>query len=154
VEFFADRNLGRYDFAEYARRHGLTVHIHDDHFAPDEQDPEWIPAVAERGWIILSADKEIMRVPLELAAVMLSGAAFFNLVGGSARTMDHARNLVNTIHRIEAVVRETPPPYVAKLYRPSPLEAIQRGVPGSVRVVMDHPGWLASHRSQGFRPER
>jgi hypothetical protein len=152
VEFFADRNLGRYDFAEFARSHGLIVHIHDDHFPPGEKDPEWIPVVAERGWIILSADREIMRVPLELAAVMISGASFFNLVGGDARTIDHARNVVNTVHKIEAVVRETRPPFVAKLYRPSPLEGIQRGVPGSVRVVMDYAAWVTSRRSAGFRP--
>jgi hypothetical protein len=41
---------------------------------------------------------------------------------------------------------------VAKVYRPSPLSDIARGVPGSVKLQMDYAGWLASHRSIGFRP--
>lgn len=152
MEFFADRNLGRYDFADFARQRGLVVHIHDDHFRQNELDRDWIPEVAGRGWIILSADKDIMRVPLELAAVMLSGAIFFNLIGGSAKTIDHARNVVNTIHKIEALVNETAPPYVAKLYRPTPLEGVRQGIAGSVKIAMDYKGWLASGRSEGFRP--
>lgn len=152
MEFFADRNLGRYDFAEFLRQRGFVVHNHDDHFRGNEDDTVWIPAVAERGWIILSADRNILRVHMELAAVMLSGARFFNLIGGDARTVDHARNVVNSIEKIKEAVAVTSPPFVAKLYRPSPLERIQQGVAGSVKVVMQYDEWLKSRRSEGFRP--
>jgi len=152
VEFFADRNLGRYDFPEYLRSAGLTVHIHDDHFAQNEPDTTWLPEVAARGWLVLSADRVITRDPFELAAVMLSGAGMFCLVGGMAKAEELARNFVNTRGRIAEFIAGNRPPYVAKVYRPSPLTDIDRGVPGSVKLQMDYAGWLASRRSLGFRP--
>jgi hypothetical protein len=153
VEFYADRNLGRYDFPEYLRAHGLTVHAHDDHFAQDAEDEVWIPQVAGRGWIILAADKDVLHVPIELAAVMLSGARFLNLVGGHVRAVELARNVVNTVPKIEAFVNEHPAPFVAKVYRPSPPERALRGTPGSIELKMSHGQWLRSRRSLGFRPE-
>jgi hypothetical protein len=152
VDFFADRNLGRYDFPGFLREAGLTVHAHDDHFAQDAPDTEWLPDVAARGWIVLSADRVISRDPLELATVMLSGAAMFYLVGGSATAEDLARNFVNTLGRVTEFVAEHAPPHIAKVYRPSPLSDIARGLPGIVKLKMDYPLWLASRRSLGFRP--
>jgi hypothetical protein len=152
MEFFADRNLGRYDFPGRLRAAGITVHIHDDHFAQDEPDTSWLPEVAARGWLVLSADRVIARNPFELAAVMLAGAGMFCLVGGMTKAEELARNFVNTQPRIAAFISSTVPPYVAKVYRPSPLSDIDRGVPGSVKLQMDHAGWLASRRSLGFRP--
>jgi hypothetical protein len=102
VEFFADRNLGRYDFPGQLRAAGLVVHAHDDHFAQDEPDTEWLPKAAARGWLVLSADRVITRDPFELAAVILSGAAMFCLVGGMAKAEELARNFVNTHARIAA----------------------------------------------------
>lgn len=152
MEFFADRNLGRYDFPEYLRRSGLVVHAHDDHFAQDAPDTEWLPQVAGRGWIVLSADRVITRDPVELAAVMLSGVAMFCLVGGMAKAEDLAQNFVNTRDSIATFLEANPPPFVAKVYRPSPLAAISRGVPGQVKRVMNYAEWLMSRRSEGFRP--
>lgn len=152
VEFFADRNLGRYDFAEFLRPLGYVVHIHDDHFRRNEEDTVWIPSVAERGWIILSADRNILRIRNELAAVMLSGARFINLIGGGAPTLDHARNVANSMEKIREVLEATEPPFFAKLYRPTPLERIRQGAPGSVKVVMQYEQWLHDRRSEGFRP--
>jgi hypothetical protein len=152
VEFFADRNLGRYDFPETLRAAGLTIHAHDDHFAQDAPDTAWLPSVAARGWVVLSADRVISRDPFELAAVMLSGAAMFYLVGGAARAEELARNFVNTLEKVTDFIERNPAPYIAKIYRPSPLSDIERGVPGSVRLLMDYSGWLASRKSIGFRP--
>ena len=152
MEFFADRNLGRYDFPGRLRAAGITVHIHDDHFAQDEPDTSWLPQVAERGWLVLSADRVITRNPFELAAVMLSGVGMFCLVGGMAKAEELARNFVNTLPRVAEFVAGNRPAYVAKVYRPSPLGGIDRGVPGTVKLQMDYAAWRASRRSLGFRP--
>lgn len=111
MEFFIDRNLGRYDFPEY-----------------------------------------LLHVPIELAAVMTSGARFLNLVGGHVRAVDLARNFVNTLAKVEAFVTATPAPYVAKVYRPTPLDKVERGIAGSIELKMDYARWLKSPRSTGFRP--
>jgi hypothetical protein len=153
VEYFADRNLGRFDFPEYLRAQGLIVHVHHDHFKDDAKDEIWISDVAERGWIILSADRDILKVPIELAAVMLSGARLLCFVGGESKTLNHARNFVNSLSKIESFIAEQPAPYVAKIYRPSPVEeGLARGVPGGISLAMNYTKWLASHKSIGFRP--
>lgn len=152
MEFFADRNLGRYDFPAILHEAGIVVHTHDDLFPQNARDVQWLPAVAARGWIVLSADRDILRDRFELASVMLSGAAMLCLMGGDAKTSDLARNFVNTFERITEFMAEHATPFVAKVYRPSPVSDIARGVPGSVALAMDYDGWLASRRSIGFRP--
>jgi hypothetical protein len=152
LEFFADRNLGRYDFPGLLRRKGVVVHAHEDHFAQDAPDDLWMPEAASRGWIILSPDKHIMRDPAELAAVMLSNAAMVCLIGGHERASDLAANVLNTLAKIEEFVAASTPPYIAKLYRPSPVSDIARGVAGSIKLAIDYETWLASRKSIGFRP--
>jgi predicted nuclease of predicted toxin-antitoxin system len=151
VEFYVDRNLGRYDFPDHLRDNGLIAHAHDDLFPQSAPDEEWIPIVAERGWIILSEDKDIMRTPLELAAVMLSGAQFFCLVGKNATASELARNFVNTLPKISDFINNNAPPYIVKVYRPNPTDLIWKGTPGSLTLTMDYPSWLKSGKSKGFR---
>ena len=128
MEYFADRNLGRHDFPGHLRAHGVILHVHHDHFRDDAPDEEWISVVADRGWAI-SADRDIMKVPIELAAIMLSGARFLCFVGGDAKTITHARNFINTRAKIDAFMEAHQPPFVAKIYRPSPVdERIARGL--------------------------
>lgn len=152
MEFFTDRNLGRYDFPGLLRAGGVRVHAHEDHFAQNAPDDLWMPEVASRGWIILSPDKRITRDPVELAAIMLSNAAMVCLVGGHEKTLDLAANFLNTFAKIAQFVESARPPYVARLYRPSPVSGISRGVAGSIKLSIDYDAWLASRKSIGFRP--
>lgn len=52
--FFVDRCLGRYVFPSPLREPGLRVEVHDDHFADAAPDGEWLPAVGERGWVVIA----------------------------------------------------------------------------------------------------
>ena len=152
MEYFIDRDLGKYDFPEYLRTHGLTAHAHSDHFAPGAEDQDWIPEVAARGWAIVAADKMVLHRPLELAAVMRSSARLINMTGGHAKALDLAINFVNTIEKIERFIETHAPPFVAKVTRPSPVDRIQYGVPGAITLKMDYAAWLKSPRSERFRP--
>jgi len=38
---------------------GLDVEIHDDHFAPDAKDEEWLSAVGRKQWIVVTRDERI-----------------------------------------------------------------------------------------------
>jgi PIN like domain len=38
--------------------------------SPDVLDPEWIPEVARRGWLIITRDSKIITNPNEIAAVV------------------------------------------------------------------------------------
>jgi len=53
------------------------VIAHDDHFAPDTTDVEWISACGENNWVIVSSDKAIKKNLLEKQAILSSEAAAF-----------------------------------------------------------------------------
>lgn len=59
--FFIDRDTGGRLLAAALRPRGWRVELHDEHFAQDTKDPFWIRSVAERGWAILTCDRNIAR---------------------------------------------------------------------------------------------
>lgn len=63
------------------------------------------------------------------------------LVGGHAPTEQLARNFVNTRDRIETFLATTPAPFIAKIYRPSPIAMIQEGKPGQIILKVDWIDW-------------
>ena len=77
--FYIDRCLGNKLIVETLRDAGISVEIHDDHFAKDAQDVEWIPEVGKRGWIILTKDARISNNKLERFAVANAGVKMFSL---------------------------------------------------------------------------
>lgn len=141
MEFFADRDLGRYEFPGALRAAGIVVHAHADHFAQRTPDAEWLPVVAERGWVVLTNDRKIRSRMLEVRAVMTSSARVLALVGGSLTAAEHARNFLNTFVKIEALIAGQPAPWIARLYRPNPVEGVAQGKPGSVKLVITLDDW-------------
>lgn len=135
MEYFADRNLGAKIFPAILRDAGITVHTHNDHFAHDAPDTEWIPVVAQRGWVILTSDAAIRRNPLERDAVLSSRATLLVLVGANAKTSELAHNFVNTLPRVEAFLTREPAPMMAKVFRPNPTSHVSEGKPGRVERV-------------------
>ena len=120
------------DFGTTLREAGLNVVLHDDHFDERTTDLEWIPAIAERGWVAITKDDRIRYRPLEKALVISSGARVL-LLTGKADLREHAANVVRSIARVERFVARTPAPWFAKLRRPSPAESARRpDAPGSL----------------------
>jgi hypothetical protein len=134
--YFTDRNLGK-QFAEILRAGGLTVERHSDHFADDTADEVWLEEIGKRGWIALTHDSRIRYKPNELDAVMRHGVALLVIIG-AAPFPDLARAFVATMPRIESFLRRHKPPFIAKVYRPSPADLTRRSTaPG--RVELWHP---------------
>jgi len=77
--FFLDRSLGKKQIAEALRLAGATVLIHDDHFAPDEQDINGLKAAGEKDWIVLTKDSRIRYRALEKMTLINAGVAAFIL---------------------------------------------------------------------------
>ena len=131
--FFTDRDLGK-QFPARLRTAGLVVERHADHFAPNAPDTDWLPAVGQRGWIVITHDERIRYKANELAAVVQHRVAML-LVVGHAPYAVLAEHFVHTLARIEAFVAAHAPPYIAKVHRPTPSElARQAGAPGSIRL--------------------
>jgi hypothetical protein len=145
LEFFADRNLGVHTFPAILRAEGITVHLHQDHFPQNEADVVWMPEVARRGWPIISPDIRISRDRLEVDAIMTSGASVFCLSGGHCTGEEKARNFLRCLPQIAKVLESTPPPFIAKVYRPNaddPGDSRTR----RVEVKLTRPEWERRRR--------
>jgi PIN like domain len=130
--FFTDRDLGK-QFPEILRSSGLTVERHHDHFAPNASDETWLEAAGQRGWIALTHDRQIRSKPNERAAVMQHGVALLVIIG-KAPHPELARSFVATLPRVQRFVESHKPPYIAKVYRPSPAAAARGQTAGHVEL--------------------
>lgn len=117
MTFFIDRCLGSRDVPGALRAAGAAVEIHADHFAQDEKDEVWIPAVTARGWSILTKDKRIRRRESEVEALRRSGAAAFVLTGKDLTGAEMAQAFVAALPRMLAIVAKYDRPLVATVSR-------------------------------------
>lgn len=134
--YFTDRDLGK-RFGEILKAGGLTVERHDDHFASDTPDEVWLAEVGKRGWIALTHDSRIRYKPNERDAVIRHGVGLLVIVG-KAPFAELARAFVATLPRIEQFLAGHKPPFIAKVYRPSPGE-IARNAASPGRVELWYP---------------
>lgn len=133
ITFFTDRNLG-HKFPNILRAAGLQVEEHDDYFGPTTPDVDWITTVASRNWIAVSRDERIRYKPNELAAVFGAGLGLV-LVMGKATHPELAANFVRTIDPITSFLNRRRPPFIAKVYRPSPKDIARNPqAPGRIEL--------------------
>ena len=125
--FFTDRDLGRH-FPELLRSAGLNVERHVDHFSDSAPDEEWIAAVAERGWIAITHDKRISRRPNEREAVFRAGLGLL-IVVGAAPHAELATSFIATLPRIASFLGKHDPPFIARVYRPTPADVAKKRHP-------------------------
>jgi hypothetical protein len=116
--WFTDRDLGK-RFPEILTAAGLTVERHHDLFPPDGSDEQWLEHCGRNARIALTHNERIRYTPNELAAVIDHRVALL-IVIGKVPLAELAYNFVNTLPKIEAFLDEYEPPYIAKVYRPSP----------------------------------
>lgn len=130
--FFTDRDLGK-QFPEILRLGGLAVERHQDHFVHNTTDETWLQDIGQRGWIAVTHNERIRYTPNELAAVMRHGVALLVIIG-KAPYPELAHAFVATLPRIESFLADHIPPYIAKVYRPSPSEKGRSHVAGRVEL--------------------
>lgn len=83
ITFFIDRCLGKKFIVETLKNAGISIEIHDDHFAPDAQDVDWMAQVGKKGWVVLTKDARIGRNSLEKIAVASAHIKMFTLASQS-----------------------------------------------------------------------
>jgi predicted nuclease of predicted toxin-antitoxin system len=117
ITFFIDRCLGSKRVVAALREAGLTVEVHEDHFAPDALDVEWLPQVGEREWVVLTKDANISRRTLEKMAVARAGIRLFILASQNLASSEMIDILVQAIEPMKNLVHNHPAPFIAKIYR-------------------------------------
>ncbi|MDF5719729.1 MAG: hypothetical protein PUP91_04400 [Rhizonema sp. PD37] len=123
IRFFIDRSLGKTHVVNALRNIGELVEIHDDHFNQATADTDWLPIVALKGWVILTADKKIAHRRLELMAVQESGARMFVLVSGNLSGIEMAEIFVQAVPAMKRFIANTPAPFMAKVHKNASVKA-------------------------------
>lgn len=117
VTFFIDRCLGKHPILETLRATGISVEIHDDHFAQNAQDIKWIPEIGKRKWIILTKDASIGSNPLERQAVARAGVRMFTLASQNLSGEDTAIIFRDALSAMLRFIKKHPSPFIAKVHR-------------------------------------
>jgi hypothetical protein len=115
--FFLDRSLGKHKVAAALRQAGAHVEIHDDHFAPDERDRDWLLEVGARRWVVLTKDRRIRYRGPELAALLAARVAAFVLTAGNLTGEEMAAVFVKALPAMCRFAIRHEPPFVARVTR-------------------------------------
>jgi len=131
--YFTDRDLGK-QFPRILADAGITVERHADLFPPEGSDEQWLEHCGKNNRVAITHNSRIRYVPNELAAVKRFGVRLL-IVVGQAPTAELGHNFVHTLHRIESMLDDREPPFILKVYRPTPGELAKAAVtPGRVEV--------------------
>jgi predicted nuclease of predicted toxin-antitoxin system len=110
-----DRSPGVEPIRTALKDRGLTVEIHDDHFARDEEDRVWLRETGSRGWVVLTKDRRLRYRPLEISALRSSRARVFILVAGNLRGSEIALVLTTAVPKMLKLLAARPGPFVARI---------------------------------------
>ncbi|KYF88592.1 hypothetical protein BE20_22600 [Sorangium cellulosum] len=113
--YFVDRSLGRGIVVATLRAAGHEVHAHDDHFAQNTPDTEWLVEVGRRRWVVLTKDKNIRSNQLELRALLEAKVACVMLGRGNLTAEAMGNPFSGNLRRIERALRRFQVPLVATL---------------------------------------
>jgi predicted nuclease of predicted toxin-antitoxin system len=113
--FFLDRTLGKHIFASLLRAAGLSVRIHDDLFAPDACDADWLTVVGAENWVVVTNDRHIRDRPLELAALRTSRVRTFVFTKGNLTAEEMAAIFLRAQPKILKMLRTKKGPFIASI---------------------------------------
>jgi hypothetical protein len=113
--FFVDRSLGGHVVADALRRVGQDVRAHDDIFAQDTNDEEWLAEVGKRGWVVLTKDVLIGRDSLQRRALLAASVAAFVPARGDVTGGVMAAAFVAALPRMKKALRRFDAPFIASV---------------------------------------
>jgi predicted nuclease of predicted toxin-antitoxin system len=96
----------------------LRVEIHDDHFAPDAKDLEWLTTAGKKNWIVVTRDERIRyREPQKQAIRRAKVRALVLAAQGDLRAEMLAQNFLKALPKIRRVIEKQQAPFIAKISR-------------------------------------
>lgn len=93
------------------------MEVHDDHFAADARDTEWLAKVGARGWVVLTSDQRIRYRQNELAALLRHGVRAFAFTQGNLTAEEMAEIFLKALPRILRLVKKSHGPFIASVSR-------------------------------------
>jgi hypothetical protein len=116
--FFLDENHCRNrHIIEAIEERGIVCEKHLDHFDPGSEDTVWLPAIAKRGWSLITTDARIRKNFLEREAVRINGVRMFYFSRNQLAGVEMGQALRKALPRMERLVRDQVPPFTASISR-------------------------------------
>jgi hypothetical protein len=97
------------------RNAGLRVEVLTDHFPPNAPDAEWLPTVGQRGWVILTKERQIRNNQVEIVKLFESGAPCFSLTSADMTGAEMALAFIAAVPDVCRFLRKFTPPFVATI---------------------------------------
>lgn len=123
--FFLDRNLGSSVIETALRQAHIKVEVHDDHFAQNALDEEWLTFVGRHGWVVLTKDEKIRYRPNEIRALMQAGVPTFVVIAKNRTLPTVANIIVRALPAIARFLEKYTPPFIAKIEADSRVSMIR-----------------------------
>ncbi len=89
--------------------------MHDDHFAQNVSDEEWLADVGRKGWIVLTKDEKIRSRKLELQAVKNHSIGMFLLTAGNMTGEQMADLFAAALPKMLRFIKGNRKPFVATI---------------------------------------
>lgn len=117
--FYLDETNDSNVLVEALRAYGFKVKRHSEYFSKGTEDEQWLPVVGRKGWLILSRDSQWKYNDVEKAALAHEKARAFIISEGKNKMSDEAiaEAVFKAKNVISKLVKNTPPPFTAKIYR-------------------------------------
>ncbi|MEX2119770.1 MAG: hypothetical protein WD847_09260 [Pirellulales bacterium] len=115
--FFLDGCLGRFAVRSRLLDAGVRVEVLYDHFPADTPDKIWLRHVGGKGWTVLTKDRHIRANQVEIAALLESGVACFNLTAADMTGPEMGTAFVTALPAIRQFLKRFPAPFVAGVTR-------------------------------------
>ena len=126
LTLFIDRNSGGRIFRDLLTSQGLRVVLHDDEFPQVAADEDWLAAVGQKGWIIITGDNATTKSPLFLQQLAGSKAHVFILLGLNGQTAaGKAQVILDTYPSIVELVSGNAPPALWRIGKHGVAHAVE-----------------------------
>jgi predicted nuclease of predicted toxin-antitoxin system len=122
--YFLDRSLGRIKLATALRQAGFNIEVHDDHFAQDATDEEWLAAVGKDGWVVFTKDQRIRYHTRELGALISHGVRAFVLTARDVTAQEMAAIFLRARGKIEKFLSKNDGPFMVAVARSGTLRVL------------------------------
>ncbi len=126
VTLFIDRDTWSHRLDAALHAAGIAFVAHRDRFADDMPDAQWIAAVAEQGWAVITRDRRIRYRINEVAAVRRGRLHMFALTSGNVSAAETATIVVKAWPAIQRAVAATAPPMMWSITRGGEVLPIKR----------------------------
>ncbi len=107
ISFFADRCLGAKVFPEHLKKAGLKIIVHDDVYDQKERDPWIFYECGRKGLILITSDREFMKLFTHMAAISLGRTKVIAFTGSTYNSTVRAQSFLGAMKLIVKEIRKS-----------------------------------------------